>query len=62
MIKIIDGSWRSLECDVCGEDVECLLRIGGDSDYDARWQDVCQDCLQDCQDAFSKALTERGLA
>jgi hypothetical protein len=57
-----NNSWTCLNCDLCGSDVERVVRIGENPDYDARWQDVCQDCLQECQDTLSQALTERGLS
>jgi hypothetical protein len=57
-----NNSWTCLNCDLCGSDVERVVRIGENPDYYARWQDVCQDCLQECQDTLSQALTERGLA
>ncbi len=37
--------WGSLECDECGKDVAALVRFGDTPDYEARWQDLCADCL-----------------
>lgn len=38
--------WASLTCDECGEDVERIVRIGQEPDYEARWQDLCLPCLK----------------
>lgn len=40
------GGWASLECDCCGSDVEVLVRVGEEPDYEARWQDICVRCAQ----------------
>ena len=40
-------SWTSNECDACGTDCEVLVRIGQEPDYEARWQDLCAQCLTD---------------
>ena len=40
-------SWTSNECDACGADCEVLVRIGDEPDYEARWQDLCAECLSD---------------
>jgi hypothetical protein len=53
--------WTSLNCDFCDSDVERVVRICENPGY-GTLQNVCQDCLQDFQDALSQALTERGLA
>lgn len=38
-------SWTENKCDECGLDRVYLLRIGAQPDYDARWLDLCEDCL-----------------
>jgi hypothetical protein len=48
-------SWAQLECDECGRDREHLVRVGDEPDYDARWQDLCADCLLA---AFEMAATK----
>ncbi|MBB03976.1 MAG: hypothetical protein CML03_00380 [Pseudooceanicola sp.] len=40
-----NGSWTTNTCDSCGKDCETLVRIGEEPDYDARWQDLCRECL-----------------
>lgn len=37
--------WASNVCDECGVDHETLVRIGEEPDYEARWIDLCADCL-----------------
>lgn len=40
-------SWASLTCDECDGDFPSIVRIGGEPDYDARWQDLCGECLKE---------------
>jgi hypothetical protein len=40
-----NSSWTNLQCDSCQEQKERIIRIGDDPDYEARWQDLCVDCL-----------------
>lgn len=40
------GNWASIECDECERDVPVLVRIGEEPAYEARWQDLCVDCLR----------------
>ena len=37
--------WAVIDCDECGQEKETLVRIGDELEYDARWQDLCEDCL-----------------
>lgn len=37
--------WAKNGCDVCDADCETIVQIGEDPGYDARWQDLCGDCL-----------------
>ena len=39
------AGWCSLECDECGTKAQSLIRFGQDPDYEARWWDVCYNCL-----------------
>lgn len=39
-------SWTSLKCDECDREQDILVRIGEEPDYEARWQDLCADCLR----------------
>jgi hypothetical protein len=48
--------WAENRCDECDKDVDRLVRIGDEPDYDARWRDVCPDCI----DAMRRALEQRG--
>lgn len=49
------SSWAALYCDICDKDVERLLRVGGEPDYEASWIDICADCLA----SLPKALEEK---
>lgn len=40
------GGWGLNNCDECGMDVPVLLRLGMQPDYDARYWDLCQNCLE----------------
>jgi transcription elongation factor Elf1 len=40
-----NSSWTSNKCDECGQDHNFLVRIGEEPDYDARWVDVCLECI-----------------
>lgn len=39
-------SWANMSCDECGTQRDTLIRFGEEPDYEARWQDICADCLQ----------------
>jgi hypothetical protein len=34
-----------MTCDACGKDVDAIMRIGDEPDYEARYIDLCVDCL-----------------
>lgn len=51
MGKTPPNSWTILDCDCCGKSVDQVVRFGDGPDYEARWQDLCADCL-----AFGQAL------
>ena len=38
--------WVGLRCDECGKEQDALVRLGEEPDYEARWQDLCRECLQ----------------
>ena len=40
------GGWVSNQCDACGQDFPVLLEIGDEPDYEARWLDLCEGCLE----------------
>lgn len=40
-----NDSWTENKCDECDADAPVLVRIGDDPDYDARWLDLCPDCI-----------------
>jgi hypothetical protein len=37
--------WADNDCDECDKSFPVVLRIGEEPDYEARWRDVCADCL-----------------
>ncbi len=37
--------WASLKCDFCDADVESLIRLGDEPNYEARWVDICDECI-----------------
>ncbi len=39
-------SWTEISCDECCLVQDSLVRIGEEPDYDARWMDVCNACLE----------------
>lgn len=38
--------WATNECDNCGQNVQTLAHFGDEPGYDARWQNLCIDCLK----------------
>lgn len=57
-IDVIIGnkSWTRLECEVCGETVEVVVRVGEEPDCDSRWVDLCAACLTKAALMLSKAI------
>jgi hypothetical protein len=51
-----NNTWASLTCDGCGEDKYRILRLGDEPDYEARWQDLCLDCLEDAKNQLEASL------
>jgi len=37
--------WVDLNCEFCDANVESLTRLGNEPDYEARWVDICDECL-----------------
>jgi hypothetical protein len=52
-----DGSWGANSCDECGKDSPALIRFGDEPDYEARWQDLCADCLGLAADSLATTPT-----
>jgi len=48
--------WTKNACDVCDRQFSALIRIGDEPDYDARWQDLCVDCLTSALETLKAAL------
>ena len=44
--KIIgNDSWTALKCDECGEDVDAVVRVGEEPNYESQTACVCRACL-----------------
>jgi hypothetical protein len=41
-----NGSWVSLVCDECGEDVPAAVAVGQPPDYESATATVCEPCLR----------------
>jgi hypothetical protein len=41
-----NDSWTKLLCTECNENCESVVRIGDEPEYDARWVDLCDECLE----------------
>lgn len=39
-------TWTRNLCDSCGHHAKTLIRLGDEPEYDARWQDICLECLE----------------
>lgn len=39
-------SWTSLGCDECGKDVDMIVELGQEPDYESATADICRDCLE----------------
>lgn len=53
--KALGGpNWAENTCDNCGKSWPVIIRIGQEPDYDARWQDLCGECLGQAVDILSK--------
>jgi hypothetical protein len=46
VVAVLGTSWVENECDECQKDLPVLMRFGEEPEYDARWQDLCVDCLK----------------
>ena len=46
-------SWTSNECTECGKDAPVLVRVGEEPAYEARWVELCPDCLNAAVAALS---------
>lgn len=40
-----NNSWTSLVCHECGKDVESVIQLGQELDYDSFTADICTGCL-----------------
>jgi hypothetical protein len=45
-----NNSWDRNECYECGKDHPVLVRIGDVPDYEARWVDLCPECVTKASD------------
>jgi hypothetical protein len=42
--------WADNECDLCHQSQTLVIRLGDEPDYEARWVDVCPNCLAAAQE------------
>jgi hypothetical protein len=40
-----NDSWTELKCSECQKNHDVLIQIGDEPDYDARYVELCRDCL-----------------
>ena len=40
-------SWTTLKCDECGQEVDAVVQVGEEQDYDSATANVCTPCLQE---------------
>lgn len=50
-----NSGWAENNCDECGTDCSVLMRFGETPDYEARWQDICGECLREGSEALAAA-------
>lgn len=48
-------SWTMHECSNCGQDRDVLIRLGEEPDYEAKWLDLCADCLAKALEIIKRA-------
>lgn len=44
-----NGSWTRLRCDECGQEVETVLRVGEEPDYESQTACLCVSCVHAAQ-------------
>lgn len=50
-------SWTSQRCDRCRADSDVLLEIGQEPDYDARWINICPECVREIATKYAGDVT-----
>jgi hypothetical protein len=50
-----NGSWTALRCQVCGKDVDVLMQLGEEPDYDSTGINICKQDLQKALRAFRES-------
>ena len=55
MDAAIETKWCGHKCDECDLEKDALVRIGQEPDYEARWVDICSDCLALAADRLDKS-------
>lgn len=58
--QMATGTWwsdlsRTKTCDACGRDVERVVTVGAERDYDSATADLCRECLLDALAALDGA-------
>lgn len=52
-----NDSWTRSACDECGANQVTLCHIGDEPDYEARYQQLCVDCLRAAVELFDRVRT-----
>jgi len=56
-IDVVIGvkGWVANPCDFCDRNVDVLIELGHEPDYEARYVDICGECLQKATDILNSA-------
>lgn len=53
-----NNSWTRNECTECSIGRDVLVRVGDVLDYEARWVDLCEECLRKADAVLTGALRD----
>lgn len=46
------SGWVANECNFCDRNMDVLIRLGEEPDYEARYVEICSDCLSKASDVL----------
>ena len=49
------AGWVANRCDFCDRDMDALIQLGQEPDYEARYVDICSACLSKASDSLNVA-------
>lgn len=55
---IATTGWADNKCDTCGKNCAVVLRLGEEPDYEARWWDICADCLMEAGEFLASTFAK----